>query len=258
MLYLLKLLESIFPKLRIMEHRENNQLSCLVNHIQEIQAQLGVQFLEEQLLIQAFIHKSFLNEFGHLFSESYERLEFLGDAILSASTGEYLFRTRPEADEGELSQLKAQWVSQKSLCQAMSALGVSHFLLTGKGEKMHKLYQQEAVLADLFEAIIGALFLDQGWEVAKQFILSKHCARCESLLPIHDNPKAALQEWCMKHKLGLPCYTVVKEEGPQHDPTFTVDVLVQNQVIYEASGKTNRQAETEAAREELKIVQVQQ
>lgn len=231
-----------------MEHRENEQYSQLLRNLKDIQQILHIHLNHEELLIQAFAHKSFLNEYAHILSHSYERLEFLGDSILNLAVTEYLFTTYPEAAEGELSQIKSQWVSQNSLCQTMSAYGISHFLLTGKGERMSKLHQQEAVLADLFEAIIGAIFIDQGWSTAQNFILREHISHCDIVQLQKNNPKAALQEWCLQHKLGLPRYTVLREEGPQHDPLFTVGVLIQDRCIHESSGKTKRQAEAEAAK----------
>lgn len=231
-----------------MEHLENEQYSNLVRNIPKIEEALRLHFLHEQLLIQAFVHKSFLNEYAHVCPASYERLEFLGDSVLNMAVSEYLFRTYPERDEGALSQMKSQCVNQKSLAQTMSQFGINSYLMSGKGERIHRLYDQEAILADLYEALLGALFLDQGWEAVKSFILTSHLTRCTMGSMLSENPKAALQEWCLKHKLGLPKYTIVKEEGPQHDPTFTVSVLIQDKSIFEGSGRTKRQAESVAAK----------
>jgi ribonuclease-3 len=237
-----------------MEHSLRDQYSTLINALPSIQKRLGVHFYDETLLIQAFVHKSFANESSFPISASYERLEFLGDSILNLIVAEHLFLTEPASSEGELSQKKSQWVSQKSCAQTIDTLDISHYMLTGKGEQLKKIFQQEAVQADLFESIAGALFLDQGWEKAKEFVMKTHCSRCHLIQLSHENPKAALQEWCLKQKLGLPKYNVIKEHGPQHDPTFTVGVFVQEALIIEAQGKSKRHAEVEAAKEALVIL----
>lgn len=237
-----------------MEHSLRDQYSCLVNSLLDIQKRLGVHFHDETLLIQAFVHKSFANESSFPISSSYERLEFLGDSILNLVVAEHLFLIEPNSSEGELSQRKSQWVSQKSCAQTLHNLDLSRYMLTGKGEQLKKISQQEAVQADLFESIVGALFLDQGWDAAKDFVMKTHCSRCTMIQLSHDNPKAALQEWCLKNKLGLPRYSVIKEHGPQHDPTFIVGVFVQDSLIIEAQGKNKRQAEVEAAKAALEML----
>lgn len=237
-----------------MESSLRNQYSTLVNSLADIQKILGVHFSDETLLMQSFVHKSFANESSFPISSSYERLEFLGDSILNLIVAEHLFLTETRASEGELSQKKSQWVSQKSCAQTISSLDISRYMLTGRGEQLKKIAQQEAVQADLFESIVGALFLDQGWEAAKEFVMNIHCSRCASVQLSNENPKAALQEWCLKHKLGLPKYTVIQEHGPQHDPTFTIGVFVQDTLVVEASGKSKRHAEVEAAKEALTIL----
>lgn len=237
-----------------MQQQEKDQYSNLVHSLHEIQHRLGIHFSDETLLIQAFVHKSFLNEANFSLFPSYERLEFLGDSILNLATADYLFRKETQAAEGTLSQMKAQLVSQKRLAQTISNLGISHYLLTGKGERLHKLYLQETIQADLFESILGALFIDQGWDIAKEFVFKNHIIHCNSQELVQENPKAALQELCLKKKQGLPRYSVIKEEGPQHDPMFTVGVYIQETLIKEASGKNKRQAEAEAAKGALLVL----
>jgi len=237
-----------------MESSLRNQYSALVHALPDIQKLLGVHFSDETLLMQSFVHKSFANESSFPISASYERLEFLGDSVLNLIVAEHLFLTETHASEGALSQKKSQWVSQKSCAQTVAALGISRYMLTGKGEQLKKIVQQEAVQADLLEAIVGALFLDQGWEASKDFVMNIHCSRCASLQLSNENPKAALQEWCLKNKLGLPKYSVIQESGPQHDPTFTIGVFIQDNLIVEASGKSKRYAEVEAAKEALIIL----
>ena len=237
-----------------MEYSLRDQYSALINALPDIQKRLGFHFHDETLLIQAFVHKSFANESSLPISSSYERLEFLGDSILNLIVAEHLYLTETKASEGELSQKKSQWVSQKSCSLTVVSLDISRFMLTGKGEQLKKITQQEAVQADLFESIVGALFLDQGWETAKEFVMRVHCYRCSESQLLHENPKASLQEWCLKHKLGLPKYTVTEEHGPQHDPTFTIGVFVQDVLIIKAQGRSKRQAEVEGAKEALVIL----
>ncbi len=217
-----------------------------------VQNKIGVLFRQPELLLQAFVHRSFWNENQDRVPHHNERLEFLGDSILGLLVAEYLFLQHPELDEGSLSKLRSQLVDAPACAQYVQQLGISEFLLLGKGEQMNEGKGRDTILSDLFEALMGALYLDQGVEAARTFFLSHFKETVDSL--VHEpyrNWKAELQDWAQKNFQQTPIYTIMEETGPAHRKQFRVGVWVQDIKRGEGSGSSKKEAQTAAAQAAL-------
>ncbi len=204
------------------------------------------------LFEQAFIHRSYLNETKEIL-ESNERLEFLGDSILSFVVSSYLFHAYPQFNEGVLTNLRSLVVNTKSLAILSKKLGFGKYLKLSKGEEDSMGRENASLLANAFEAFIGALYLDQGLSVVKKFLedaltpfISEHVKK-----RTFKDPKSLLQEFVQSQKQSSPVYKVLREEGPPHAKTFTVGVYVKNNLLGEGIGKSKQQAEEEAAKKTL-------
>ena len=175
-----------------------NQIENLSSNISLIEKQLGYSFKNPSLLILAFVHRSYVNE-NRSVTEHNERLEFLGDSILGMLIADFLFRHLPSTPEGELSYLRSRLVEAASCVNYMQSLGISSFVLLGKGERMNDGKGRESILADLFEAIIGAIYLDGGIEAAKNFLFENFTSQFDAIIktPLR-NWKAILQDHCQK------------------------------------------------------------
>lgn len=210
------------------------------------------KFKNQKLFKQAFIHRSYLNEARQKI-ESNERLEFLGDSILSFLVSKYLFNTYPLFNEGTLTNLRSLLVNTKSLAQKARELGFGELLKLSRGEEESKGRENESLLADSFEAFIGALFLDQGIEIVEKFLLEVLLLKSHILLQKETlkDPKSLLQEYVQAKGKNSPVYKVLKEEGPSHAKTFSVGVYVGNVLIAKGEGKSKQSAEEMAARQAL-------
>lgn len=206
------------------------------------------KFNNQDLFLQAFTHRSYLNE-AKQEVQSNERLEFLGDSILSFVVSGYLYEKFPQYNEGKLTNLRALLVNTKSLAIVAETLNFGDNLRLSKGEEESKGRQNQSLLADCYEAFIGALYIDAGIEAARTFI---H----ESLLPnvaeliqrkAFKDPKSLLQEYVQSKKQNSPAYKVLHEEGLPHAKTFTVGVYAMNTLLGEGSGKSKQEAEVHAA-----------
>lgn len=213
-----------------------------------IEEKLQYSFKTPDYLIEAFIHPSFKNEWKEEKLSDNERLEFLGDSILNLVVSHLLFSHFPKDPEGLLSKKKAHIVSRASCANFMKSLDLLEFLLLGRGEIIQGLRSEESHAANLFEAIIGALFLDGGLPAAEKFITPIIMNNMEQLISTSDlNWKAKLQEKCAQNKYPLPLYSLMREEGPGHEKTFEVAVLIGSQEISRGLGRTKKSAEQLAA-----------
>lgn len=219
----------------------------LLERIRVIQERLDYVFTKQELLIKAFTHKSYLNESGDGSLKSNERLEFLGDSVLNLYVTNFLFNTYPDLSEGTLSKYKSVLICQASCAIMVEKLQVIDFLIVGKGEQ-ETVKKRPSIVSDLFEAIVGAIFQDGGYNAAASF-LEKHFLTHfqETLSSDPANPKAELQEFIVKKTKNLPEYRLLDVQGPPHERTFTVAVFIDNELLGQASGKTKRNAEQEAA-----------
>lgn len=209
-------------------------------------------FHNQQLFKQAFTHRSFLNETKEKI-ESNERLEFLGDSILSFVVSQYLYRTYPDFNEGMLTNLRSLLVNTKSLAEAAKELQFGNYLRLSKGEEESKGRENQSLLADSFEAFIGALFIDQGIDAASDFIHQHLIPKAADIVQKKTlkDPKSLLQEYVQARKQNSPFYKVIHEEGPAHAKIFTVGVYVDNALLGTGQGRSKQEAEEHAAQEAI-------
>jgi ribonuclease-3 len=220
---------------------------------------LGFTFKDKSLLTRALTHRSYLNENPNLPYLDNERLEFLGDAILDFVAAEFLYQHFPEMSEGDLTSLRAALVKGETLARFASELGVPPHLLMSRGEEAAGGRARAPLLAGAFEAIIGALYLDQGFEAARQFVL--RFAELESERIHHQrldrDAKSMLQELSQGKFQVTPLYRLVDTRGPDHAKEFTIEVVLKDQVYGRGTGKSKQLAEQDAARVALQALQDQ-
>jgi ribonuclease-3 len=211
----------------------------------------GIETSHESLYEKAFTHTSYANEHD---KESYERLEYLGDAVLELIMSEYLYKNT-EYQEGEMTKLRSHYVCENALYEYSIRLGLNEFLLLGKGEEETGGRNRKAIVADIFEAFMGAIYLDKGLETVKKFIYSNIIPLVESgEINFFNDYKSILQEYVQTDKRSLE-YVVVKEEGPAHNKTFEVVVKIDDIIYGRGSAHSKKEAEQEAAKDVLKKAQ---
>lgn len=214
------------------------------------------QFKNQKLFEHAFIHRSYLNETKEQL-ESNERLEFLGDSILSFIMSDYLYMTYPEFKEGVLTNLRSLLVNTKTLGTAAKNLDLGSHLKLSRGEEESKGRENETLLANSFEALIGALYLDQGIEIVREFLNGTLFPLAEDYVQKRQfkDPKSILQEYVQSKKQHSPVYKVLTEEGPPHAKMFTMGVFVEDTQLGEGVGKSKQEAEEAAAKAALAQLQ---
>ncbi|HSW86615.1 MAG TPA: ribonuclease III [Rhabdochlamydiaceae bacterium] len=231
----------------------NNAVQELVQQIPVIEERLSYRFNDKSLLILAFVHRSFYNENRDLVTQHNERLEFLGDSVLGLIISDYLYEKLPSFAEGQLSHLRSHLVEASSCVQYLQKLGIAEFVLLGKGERMNDGRGRDTILADLFEALIGAIYLDGGLNEAKRVFLSHFDQEIEAAFnePLR-NWKAELQDYSQKKHQKPPVYKVIKETGPDHSKVFHVVALIEDSEVGTGEGSSKKQAEQAAAEDALK------
>lgn len=210
-------------------------------------------FKNKKLQKLAFTHKSYLNEAKEKISSN-ERLEFLGDSILSFIVSKYLFNKYPNFNEGSLTNLRSLLVNTKNLAEISRELDFGNYLILSKGEEESKGRQNQSILANTFEAFIGALFLDRGIEEVSEFLNKVLLPKADFFLKSKSlkDAKSLLQEKIQAQKKNSPIYKVIDEKGPAHAKTFTVGAYVDDKLIAKGQGPSKKRAEEEAAKEALK------
>lgn len=215
-----------------------------------LQEKIQYQFHNEELLIQALTHSSFSHEMTVRRRPDYERLEFLGDAVLEMVSSEYIFHTYPQMSEGNMTKLRAGAVCEPALAHCAKMLELGKFLYLGKGEECGGGRKRESIIADVMEAIVGAIFLDSGIEEAKNFIMTYILADMETNKMFYDS-KSTLQELVQKKGSARLEYTVLEEKGPEHQKEFVVAVNLNGERLGVGTGKNKKAAEQKAAYEAL-------
>ncbi len=210
---------------------------------------LGLRFDDPSLLTEALVHSSYVNEHPEGTSESNERLEFLGDAVLSVVMSEALFKRHRDEPEGVLTTRRAAIVSTRGLARISRRLGIGDALVLGQGAENSGERGRPSVLAGLFESIVAAIYLDQGLEAARRFILDAAAPELDAALPIDalKAPKSRLQERAFAASGRAPAYRIVSSDGPDHDRHFVVEVAIDGEVRGSGEGRSRREAETRAA-----------
>jgi ribonuclease-3 len=224
-----------------------------MNKLGQLQAELGITFHDPKLLEQAFTHSSYVNENKQ--AKHNERLEFLGDAVLELAVTEYLYEHYPSRSEGELTKLRASIVCEPSLNKLAVQQHFGEYLLLGRGEESTGGRSRPAILADVFEAFIGALYLDQGFDKVVHFLQSNLFKKLQQDAAMSTiDAKSQLQEYAQQHSLGKPLYQLVKEDGPSHEKQFVIEVHLDNRVLGTGTGRTKKQSEQQAAAEALTVL----
>jgi len=213
----------------------------------------GIKFNDKKLLRQAFIHRSYINENKDAGFEHNERLEFLGDAVLELIVTDYLYKKYPGKTEGDLTSYRSALVNATTCAAVATTLGVNDFLILSKGETKDTGRARQYILANALEAIIGAIYVDQGYDGAKDFVITHISPLIEKILEEGTwiDAKSLFQEKAQDHFGNTPSYKTVKETGPDHDKHFTVGVFVGDKMIASGDGKSKQDAEQEAAKKAL-------
>lgn len=224
--------------------------------MEHIEKRLGYVFHNKELLFLAFTHRSFFNENRSEVKDHNERLEFLGDSVLGLILSEYLYKHLPSQSEGHLSHLRAHLVGAESCASYTHFLHLEEFLLLGRGESINVGRGRERILADLFEAVIGAIFLDGGLLVAEKFFLSHFSEMLDTAMqkPLR-NWKAELQDYSQKKYQKPPDYEVLEEKGPAHNKTFFISVHIGGEEIGQGEGASKKLAEQAAAEDALRHIE---
>lgn len=214
----------------------------------ELQKNIGVQFTNSDLLKAAFVHRSYLNEM-RMVKESNERLEFLGDAVLSFITSNFLYTTYPDYPEGTLTNIRSSLVKTQSLADSARELKLGELLFLSRGEEDSGGRNNSSLLADTFEALLGAIFLDQGVDTAKKFLETHVFPKAGAIVKnkSYIDYKSLLQEIIQSESRISPTYRVTKSEGPDHAKTFWVEAKADTKILGVGMGKSKQEAESSAA-----------
>lgn len=217
--------------------------------IESLAKKIGVKFDNLELLRQAVTHRSYLNENRDLAIEHNERLEFLGDAVLELIITEHLYNNYKNP-EGELTSWRSALVNGEMLAIVSQEIGVEKYLLMSRGESKDKGRARQYLLANALEAIIGATYLDQGYDTTKEFVLKNVAVKLKEILDkkLYLDPKSFFQEKAQENNKVTPSYRVMKEWGPDHDKHFVVGVYLADELVAEGEGNSKQEAQREAAR----------
>ena len=231
-----------------------------------LEEKIGYQFKNRELIERALIHSSYSNETGarnhHLLCN--ERLEFLGDSVLSIITSNYLYKNFTDCPEGELTRMRAEVVCERALSGYSEEIGLGNYLLLGVGEEKNNGRHRKSILADAFEALLAAIYLDakeEGMETVEKFLLPFIIKEIESVRrkgSFNGDPKTLLQQFVQQAEGDFLEYAVVGESGPDHMKTFRVEARLNSNVIGRGEGRSKREAEQNAAREALALFRVEQ
>lgn len=225
-----------------------------MKNFSDLEKTIGVKFMDKKILENVFVHRSYLNEHKNFYLQSNEKLEFLGDSILSLITSMYLYRNYPELKEGDYTEIKAAIVRTESLADAAKSLELGRFLYLSRGQDREKGRQNKNILADCFEALIAGAFIDAGFEKAYEFVLRYlFDQKLDYIIKnrLYLSPKSRLQEYTQAKFKTMPIYKVIEEKGPEHDRIFQVAVFVKNKKSGIGSGKSKKEAEEAAAKKAL-------
>lgn len=216
----------------------------------------GIIFKDKKLLEQAFIHRSYINEnsSGGRLSHN-ERLEFLGDAVLELIVTDYLFNKYKDRDEGELTAYRSALVNAVLIGEVAMSLGMNEYLLLSKGEAKDIGKARNYILANTYEAYVGAVYLDQGYDIALKFIADTLFNKIDTIVAkkLWRDPKSLVQEKAQEYVNITPSYKVISETGPDHDKNFTIGIFFGEELIAKGKGHSKQEAEQEAARAALEV-----
>lgn len=221
----------------------------ITKHLGDLERVLNLSFVDKNHLLTAITHRSYLNEHREATQEHNERYEFLGDAVLELVVTDFLFKKYPEKPEGELTAVRAALVNTVSLSEASTKIRINDYLLLSKGEAKDTGRARQYILANAFESVIGALYLDQGYDAAQAFIANNLFPRTDEIVAkrLWQDPKSRFQEVSQENASITPNYETLGQEGPDHDRVFTVGVFLGKDLIAEGKGRSKQEAEQAAA-----------
>lgn len=225
-----------------------------MQNISDLEKKISITFKDKVILENVMIHRSYLNEHKKFHLPSNEKLEFLGDSVLSLITSIYLYKHFPDLEEGDYTDIKAAIVRTESLAEVGLKLGLGKYLYLSKGEEQGKGRENMNLLADCFEALVAAIFIDQGFDDAYTFVLKhlfKH--KLENIVKekLYLSPKSRLQEYMQAKYKMLPLYTILEEKGPEHKKMFKVSTSIEDRVLAVGTGTSKKMAEEMAAKNAL-------
>ncbi len=238
--------------------QESAQKNLLLKNISRFQQLTGYHVSNQDIFVLALMHRSFLQRPGEP-DRSNERLEFLGDSVLNLVVAEYLYHRFPLAEEGDLTKVRSRLVNRKALAAYAKEIHLMDFIFMSASAAQSIGKGYDTIIADTYEAVIAAIYLDGGYMEAKKFVERQVLAALKSGTVVTDdeNYKSILLEYAQGRGLGVPRYAIAKEEGPDHDRTFTVDVLLNSVRMGSGTGKNKKEAEQAAASKALEEIQKQ-
>ncbi len=221
----------------------------------KFEEKIGIEFKDKSLLKKAFTHRSYINENGGSYWDHNERIEYLGDAVLELVVSDYLYSKFPKEKEGVLTSYRSALVNTMTISSAGRKLGMNDFLLLSKGEAKDVGRARKSILANAFEALIGAIYLDQGYEVVRKFIEKNILSLTDDVIKgtLWQDPKSLFQEKAQEFAKVTPSYKIMGESGPDHDRKFTSGVFLGDELVAEGTGASKQIAEQEAARKGLNV-----
>jgi len=221
----------------------------------KLEKKIGIKFKNKNLLIQSFVHRSYINEHPEFKLGHNERLEFLGDAVLELIITKYLFKKYPKNPEGDLTSWRASLVNSKMLSIIATELGLNEYLYLSRGEAKDTGKARQCILANTFEALIGAIYLDQGLKVVNQFLIKYLLSKLPYIIKhkLYLDAKTKFQE-AAQDKVGItPTYQLIAESGPDHAKRFKIGVYLDKKLVATGEGSNKQEAQIEAAQKALKI-----
>jgi ribonuclease-3 len=227
----------------------------MTSDFSELEKRLNISFKNKDLLTQAFCHRSYLNENPNFKLSHNERLEFLGDAVLELIVTEHIYNNYPDKPEGEMTSWRASLVNANTLFEVAQEINFNEYVLLSQGEEKENGRSKKYILADTFEAFVGSLYLDQGYEACRKF-LEKYLInnKLEEIIEkkLYKDPKSMFQEKAQEIEFVTPTYQTIEESGPDHMKRFVVGVFLGNELIAKGEGASKHEAEINAATHALK------
>jgi len=219
----------------------------------DIEKKIGIKFKNKKLLQTAFVHKSYINEHKENELDHNERLEFLGDAVLELVSTEYLYMNHPEQTEGEMTNFRSALVRGKTLASVGRKMGLGEYLFLSHGEENSGGRNKNYILANTLESLIGAIYLDQGFDVVKKFIQKNILVNLDEIMEnnLHIDPKSRFQEVAQEKTEITPKYEVITQTGPDHEKKFECGVFLGEEMVATGTGTSKRKAEEDAAKKAL-------
>ena len=225
-----------------------------MNDYSQLQKKIGIKLKNQKLLENAFVHRSYLNEHRKEGLQSNERIEFLGDAVLELASTRHLFDKCPDESEGAMTSFRSALVKGKPLAEIARELDLGKYLFLSHGEEQSGGREKNYILANTVEALIGAIYLDQGYTVAEKFINKFITTKLDEIIEkgLHVDAKSRFQETCQEIEDKTPYYKVLKEEGPDHEKAFIMGAYIEEKLIGKGKGTSKQNAEDQAAKSALK------